>query len=263
MNKFPPLSVVTASAASFLMLACSAQAIISVSLSGHLNTFDTAPPGGTVTGDWVTSTSNIAGDQNTFTTAANIDTFISTYNASTLVTSVGASGTNPPSENALARHNTTLLALQMRPIQTKAANVLLARMQNDTGLDLAGITVSYDFANPGVGVEEIPGWRAYYSLTADPAQSGWFAITEFSGGTAGRRTAFLDFGGAGWAAGAQASILWVDDNAVALGTVNDGTGEASYTLDNFSIVPVPEPSAAMLVLLGGLALTRRCRSQRS
>ena len=247
----------------FVGLGCSAEAVILVGSGGYSNTFDTAPPG-TITGDWVTSTSNIAGSETTFSSAADIDTFVSTYNSAGLVTAVGSSATNPPSMNTLARHNTTLLALQMRPNGTvaapgKAATVLQAKLQNDTGINLDGINVSYDFANPRLGTEEVPGWQAYYSLTADPTQTPWIPIPQFTGATEGTRSAFLDFGGAGWAPGALAYVLWIDDNALAAGDVNDGTGEAGYTMDNFNLVPVPEPSAILLALVGGLTLARRAR----
>ena len=238
--------LVTATAAGLLMMAGSATATISVSTAGHTNDFSVAP----VTGDWITSASNIAGTEVTFASAADVDTFVVTnnYNASGLGTALGASATDPPSVHHLARYNTTRLALQMRPrIGTagnaaepvKAANVLVARIQNNTGSLIPSIVVSYSFANPGAGVEEVPGWQAYYSITGN---SNWIKIPEFSTATPGVLTATLNFGGTGWNSGALAYILWIDDNAL-LQDVN----EASYTLDDFSItVPVTGTISAVV-----------------
>ena len=223
-----------------ILLTCGAvaHATITVTTSGYTNNFAAAP----VAGDWITSGSNIAGTDTTFTTPASIDTFVITnnYNASTLGTALGTSATNPPSVNELARYNTALFALQMRPrvgatTTIKGANVLVAKMQNGTGGLVPSINVAYDFANPGAGIEEVAGWNAYYSVTGN---SGWIKIPAFSTATPGNVSASLNFGGSGWSTGAFLYILWVDDNSSG-GDANDGTGEASYTLDNFSVtVPV-------------------------
>ena len=238
--------LVTATAAGLLMMAGSASATISVIAAGYTNDFAVAP----VAGDWITSASNIAGTETTFTSAADVDTFVVTnnYNAAGLGTALGASATDPPSVHHLARYNTTLLALQMRPrIGTagsttepiKAANVLVARLQNNTGSFIPSIDVSYTLANPGIGVEEIPGWQAYYSITGN---SNWIKIPAFTTASPGVLTANLNFGGTGWNAGALAYILWVDDNAALL-----DANEASYTLDDFTItVPVTGTISAVV-----------------
>jgi hypothetical protein len=232
--------------AALLLMAGMASATISVTTAGYTNDFTEAP----VAGDWITSASNIAGTDATFASPADVDTFVITnnYNAAGLGTALGTSSTDPPSVHHLARYNTTRLALQMRPrIGTagstteplKAANVLVARIQNNTGSFIPSIDVSYTFANPGTGVEEIPGWQAYYSITGN---SNWIKIPEFSTATPGALTANLNFGGAGWNSGALAYILWVDDNALLL-----DANEASYTLDDFSIsVPVTGTIAAVV-----------------
>ena len=71
----------------------------------------------------------------------------------------------------------------------------MARIQNNTGSFIPSIVVSYSFANPVAGVEEVPGWQAYYSITGN---SNWIKIPEFSTATPGVLTANLNFGGTGW-----------------------------------------------------------------
>ena len=115
----------------------------------------------------------------------------------------------------------------MRPTSAtaKAANILLLRMNNTSGITIPRLQVVYDFANPESFAEEVPGWQAYYSVNGN---TGWIKIPEFSSGATGQLSANLDFGGAGWAAGANVYLLWVDDNAAA-------DNESSYTMDNLAI----------------------------
>jgi hypothetical protein len=226
--------------AAFLTLAGHSHGTIGITVTGYTNDFAVAPPAG----DWITSSSNIAGSETTFATVADVDAYVITnnYNAAGLTTAVGSSATDPPSVHQLARHNTTRLSLQMRPRGTdpiKAANVLVARLQNNTGSLIPSIDVSYTFDNPGLGVEEIPGWNAYYSITGN---SNWIKIPAFSTATPGVLTANLNFGGTGWSSGALAYILWVDDNALGL-----DESEASYTMDEFSITVPVTPTISAVV----------------
>lgn len=250
-----------ATCAALLALTGAAPATLLLTTAGYTNDFAIAP----VAGDWITSNSNIAGTDGTFTTAAGVDAFVITnnYNASGLTTALGASTTNPPSANVLARWNgsttdTTLglKLLQMRPLQgtAKGANVLLFKMQNNTGGLVPSIDVAYDFRNPGAGTEQVPGWLAYYSVTGN---SNWIKIPAFSTATPGHLTANLDFGGAGWSNGALGYILWVDDNAAGA-----DADEASYTMDNFVVtVPVPSLFAITGIVVAQRAVTLTWRSQ--
>jgi hypothetical protein len=263
-TKYPSLRkqiVPGAACAALLALAGTAPATVLLTAAGYTNDFSTAP----VAGDWITSTSNIAGTDGTFATAADIDAFVitSNYNASGLTTALGASVTNPPSANVLARWNgnatdTTvgLKLLQMRPAgTTKGANVLLFKMQNNTGGHVPRIEVAYNFGNPGAGTEQVPGWHAYYSVTGN---SNWIKIPAFSTATSGRLTASLDFGGAGWSSGALGYILWVDDNAAGA-----DTAEASYTMDNFVVTVPASPRfeiTGIVVDQGAVTLTWRSRA---
>ena len=250
-----------ATCAALLALTGTAPATVLLTTAGYTNNFSVAP----VAGDWITSNSNIAGTDATFATAADVDTFVITnnYNASGLTTALGASTTNPPSANVLARWNGSatdsnlgLKLLQMRPLQAtaKGANVLLFKMQNNTGGLVPSIDVAYNFGNPGAGTEQIPGWHAYYSVTGN---SNWIKIPAFSTATPGRLTANLDFGGAGWSNGALGYILWVDDNAAGADTV-----EASYTMDNFVVTVTAPPLFAITgIVVDQGAVTLTWRSQ--
>lgn len=254
-----------ATCAALLALAGTSPATVLLTTAGYTNDFSLAP----VAGDWISSNSNIAGTDATFATAADVDTFVITnnYNASGLTTALGASTTNPPSANVLARWNGSatdsnlgLKLLQMRPLQAtaKGANVLLFKMQNTTGGLVPNINVAYDFGNPGAGTEQVPGWHAYYSVTGN---SNWIKIPAFSTATPGRLTANLDFGGAGWSNGALGYILWVDDNAAGA-----DTAEASYTMDNFVVTvpatPLPPFFAITGIVVDQGAVTLTWRSRR-
>ncbi len=214
-----------------------ARATIGLTLAGYTNDFSV----NTTAGDWITSSSNIGGADTNFTTEAEVDTFVITnsYNAAGLTTTLGTSATDPPSANVLARRNTTLEVLQMRPTSgtAKSANVLVLRLRNDSGAVLPQIDVAYDFAEAVAGTEEIPGWQAYFSVTGN---SDWVKIPEFSGGTSfGLLSASLNVPG-GWAPGELLHILWIDDNAAA-------ADEAAYTMDNISVtVPVTSLITAVI-----------------
>jgi hypothetical protein len=244
--KSSPLRVAGAFCAGLLLLLTASPAAISFS-NVHADDFTAAP----LAGDWITSASNIAGTDATFTSTAAIDTAIITnnYNATGLTTAVGSAGGNPAAAaNPLAVHNTTLGAVQMRPPATpaKAASILVAKLRNDSGNSIPALNVAYDFANPGAGTEQVPGWQAYFSTTGN---SGWTKIDAFSTAAPGRLSATLNFSGSGWGLGTTLYLLWVDDNA-------SGTDaqEAAFTMDNFSVtIPgTPVMHATVSNLIRGL-----------
>ncbi len=185
----------------------------------------------------------------TFTTAVALDGHVIT-NASTnqITVALTANGTVPPTTAVLPRWNSAGLYLQ-----TKAsANdylLLLARLRNGTGSNVTHVIVSYDWdqkaANPVN--ENIPGHRAFYSLTGLPGS--WTLIPEFSNfttnSTAQTLTATLPVGA--WTNGALLHLLWADDNGP--GGFSDPQ-EGGYTLDNFGAVVIP---ATVPVLLTPLA----------
>ncbi|MGI8603909.1 MAG: hypothetical protein ACR2OZ_13050 [Verrucomicrobiales bacterium] len=130
-----------------------------------------------------------------------------------------------------------------------AANVLMATLQNNTGLAAGTVAVNYDLAVANTPAEDaIPGHRVYYSLTG--AANDWVPVGNF--GTAGPVNVLLPVGN--WAAGSQMFVLWADDNSL---TNPDGL----YQIDNviFNAVPIPEPSLGLLAVLGSAILGLRRR----
>ena len=181
-------------------------------------TFDTRPPAT----EW--STVSVGTSATAFNTFDALDAEVPNTTASSVATQVGESGTiDPaPSANALARRNTAGNFLQIRPTGN-SYTLLMATLQNDTGAAATYLNVTYDFAqrNPNALAEDVPGWRAFWSLTGEPGS--WTLIPEFSGVGPGSLAVNLEVGT--WAIGAKAYILWADENA--------GGEEGAYTLDNF------------------------------
>lgn len=217
-----------------MTVACltAAQAAISVgpSGSGTIN-FDTAAP--TVADGWSTLTVGTSG--NTYTTAAGLDTAASGNAATAVTTPLGSSTTvNPPSQNAIARWNSVNRYIQTRPTGNDYL-LLLATLSNDSGNPISVVTIQYDYGiEVAAGqpiVEEIPGYRVFWSLTG--AANSWTRIDDFSGITAaGPLSSVINLGT--WAAGSPLYILWADDNGSGGNTV-PGNQEGVYTIDNFAL----------------------------
>ena len=200
--------------------------------SGTL-TFDTLP----LVTEWSTRTNAGAGGD--ITTVAGLDTAAKTNVASTinasLVTDTAAGG-NIFTAAAWNSANKNL--------QTKATSsgytTLMATLQNKTGSSAIGVTISYDFGVLTSGAaEQIPGLRAFYSLTG--AAASWTLIPEFSTNTAATLTATIT--NLSWAANAPLYLLWVDDNAT--------TTEGAYTIDNFSAAADTTPYIAIATPTNG------------
>ncbi len=182
---------------------------------------------------------SIAGGAGDFTASGPLDTAINTaVNAANVTVALTTSGTEPPTQNATARHNTTGLYLQTRPTGN-AYLVLMATIRNDSGGDVSSVIVSYDWAqrNP-IPVNEsatCAGHRAFWSLTGAPGS--WTLIPEFSNGfdnnsTAQALSATLALGT--WSSGANLYIIWCDDNGPGSTT---NPQEGAYTIDNFQVSP--------------------------
>jgi hypothetical protein len=148
---------------------------------------------------------------------------------------LGSSGTvNPPSQNAIARWNSANHYLQTRPTGNDYL-LLLATLSNDSGNPISIVTIEYDYGiEVAAGqpiVEEIPGFRAFWSLTG--AANSWTRIDNFSGITAaGHLSSVINLGT--WAAGSPLYILWADDNGSG-GNAVPGNQEGVYTIDNFAL----------------------------
>ena len=204
-----------------------APAAISVGPNGTgVWTFDSAPA---VT-DWATI--SLPGVAASFVSDADIDLAVQSLSAAQFASALPASATMPPSANALARFNTSGWFLQTRPTGV-AGTFLLATLQNDTGADLHGLTVTYNFrvANPPevTVVEEVPGLRAFFSLTGEAGS--WQFVPQLTFVAPGFVAGPLPLGS--WPAGSQLFLLWADDNSTSDAN-NSGNEEGAYTIDDFN-----------------------------
>jgi hypothetical protein len=204
----------------------------------------TAQP--TIASGW--STLSLAGGAGDYTTAGNLDNHVTTNTIFSAVNVALASSTTlPPSANAIARWNNaaTGLYLQTRPTGN-AYLLLLNTLTNNTGSNITHVKVEYDWdqKHPLPNVEEIPGHRAFYSLTGE--RNSWTLIPAFStftvNDTAQHLTATLPV--TGWTNGARLYILWADDNGSA-GTETNSLREGSYTIDNYQVTAVPATTPAI------------------
>ncbi|MCX6876288.1 MAG: Ig-like domain-containing protein [Verrucomicrobia bacterium] len=198
----------------------STQAAISVGASGSgVQTFATLP----AASEWSTMAA-WAGAQGDITSSASLDAAVASLTAGVITTPLTESATWPPSSNAQARRNTAQTLVQSKPTGTNKGVLLLATLQNTSGGGIKGLTISYDFGTPVTGLaEEVPGVRAYYSLTGDA--SSWTVIPTLCTATAGSLTADVTLSST-WADTTTMYVLWADDNAA-------GTDNA-YTIDNVS-----------------------------
>ena len=259
-------------------LTCSmAQGAISLSLAGVAENFTVKPP--------ASSWSSIQGspplDNNQvvqvdiFETNADIDALMTgATSQSVLAADVSQAlettgvTTVAGSKTRRAAWNQTGETLQMFPT-TIGASALMATLQNDSGRNITSISVDYAFQRfAGNGTEQLPGWRAYYSVTGNG--SDWIHIPQFDGGQTGNRSANIAFANA-IAPGSQFFLIWLDDNARSgfrstnPNVPNTISSEDRYTLDDFAVgitgsTAVPEPSSTFLLMLGGLLAARRRRA---
>ncbi len=220
-----PLAV---SLAAVISSSITASAAISVGAGGSaVLTFDEVPA---VT-EWSTLAAGSTGS-GALTSIAALDAAVQNLAATSVTTALGSSATVPPSINAIARWNSTRHNLQTRPT-TADFTVLMATLQNDTGGDVSALTVTYnlglEIAAGSTVAEDVPGHRAFYSLTGEP--NTWQHIPEFSTGTPGSLLAILNLGS--WPAGAPLYLVWADDNGPSSNTAPNEEG--AYTIDDFHV----------------------------
>ena len=176
------------------------------------------------------------------TTGVGLDTAVQTNTATSVSAALSTDATTPvPATGGTAQWNSSGLYLQTRPTGNSYI-LLMATLRNNTGSNILSITVNYDLAAlvaAGTNiVEEVPGHRAFYSLTGGTGT--WIRIPEFDSATpsnAGPRMATLSLGS--WASSSNLYLLWADDNAAAsTGTTHEG----AYTIDNFAVKATPGSS---------------------
>jgi len=192
----------------------------SVTGSGYSASFPAQPPAA----DWATlSTGSSAG---TITTAAGMDSAVQAIAASSITTQTAADPGNPPAILGTAVWSSSGFYLQTRPTGNDAT-LLLCTLVNNLGVAASGLTISYDFTKVDQAVEEIPGQRAYYSLTG--AAGSWTVIPEFSSASPGRLTANLNIS---WPNGGTLYLLWCDDN-------DSPSPDTACQMDNFAVTATP------------------------
>jgi hypothetical protein len=241
--------------ASATTLATSALAAIPVGAGGTGTlTFDALP---LVADGW--STLSVGASATAITNSSQLDAAVQLLTASSIITALGSSTTVPPSQNALARWNGGLFLLQTKPTGVDYTP-LMATLVNNSGGNISTFGISYDFGATAPTdttiQEDVPGLQAYFSLSG--AAGSWQAITALSGGVSGLKQASVTLG-TPWTQGSQAYLVWADDNGPAAGNVTTGNIEGGYTIDNFRLDPVPEPTTLGLLALGALALLLRRR----
>jgi hypothetical protein len=151
-----------------------------------------------------------------------LESNVQTVVASSVNTALGSSTTIAAA--TAARWNSVLQKVQTRPTGSDYL-LLMATLRNNVGNLVDSVTVSYAYAveTGAVPDEEIPGHRAFYSLTGAPGS--WQPIPSLSGiNSSATLTATFNVT---WPTNSLLYLLWADDNAVN----NDG----AYTIDNFSV----------------------------
>lgn len=237
----------------------------SITLLGgtYVETFDTLPPNTS----WSTTAGAFGVNSAAITTDGTADSAVGTPMAPSGTVTAALVSTQLP---AAAISGTVAIQTQTRYhgagfISTAAtgdaATLTMLTLTNGTGSVITSMGISYDLGIQNGNVvtpEEIPGHRVYWSLTG--LVNSWNPIGDFGfQGTAGgaatqvkteSMTAFFT----GWAPGANAYILWLDDN----GTTNP---DGLYFMDNVSLTPIPEPTVGLLGIgaFGTLGLRRRRR----
>jgi hypothetical protein len=229
--------------ASLICVVLSAKAQLALEFTGTgTNTFNALPA---LASGWstlaVAPSSTVA-----ITTAEQLDAAVQTNTAALITNALGSTVSSVFSggSSSAAKWNSVNLNLQTRA-SGNSYTLLMSTLRNDTGFDLSGAQVRYDFgalvSSDAYIEEDVPGFRAYYSLSG--AANSWTLIPGFS--TNGNPenpvtlTANLEFS-TGWSAGSRLYVLWADDNAAVSGDTSYSGHEGCYTIDNFSTLPVVE-----------------------
>jgi len=207
--------------------------------SGTL-TFDTLPPAD----QW--STATLAGSTTDITIPAGLDAAVAGLTAGGITTALPTDTASSPGSNALARYNSNLKLLQSKPTGNSMKGlVLMATLRNISGSPINGLTISYDLGKLGTYTEEVPGLRAYYSLTG--VANSWTVIPDLCTDTVGTLTANVTFSSP-WAHASAMYVLWADDNG--------NTSDNAYTIDNASFaIYTPGGYPAWVLLYPGFTDT--------
>src|SRR3954453_23407748 len=126
-------------------------------------TFDIQP----VVSEWSTQSIDGEGGKETILDAITFDLEIEKLSASQVSLALASTLSVPPAQNNYARWNSVGHYLQTR-IGNNRYTVLMATLQNASGLDSRFLTVSCDVGGGLFIPEEVPGYRVYFRLTGAP-----------------------------------------------------------------------------------------------
>src|SRR5829696_7987792 len=161
----------------FIGLGWNVHAQISVKTNGSGTiTFNSQP---TMAQGW--STLSVGVNSSSFGNIASLEGAVQSLLATDVNQPVGSTfSTSPPASASTALWNGTLFRLQTRPTLNGLV-ALRATMRNDTSNRVDRISVSYSYiVDPNaIPEEEVPGHRAFYSLSGLP--NTWLPIPQFSG----------------------------------------------------------------------------------
>lgn len=212
------------------------------------------PPGGTGTNhfsnlasatNWTTrpSSVNAPGTASSITNSQQLDAAVQLFSAHQASSPLGTTSTTPPDPGQRADWHFIWEAIVSSP-SANDFTPILATLRNDTGAEQFALRVSY-LGTDGVtnGVEDVPRFRAYYSLTGLPGH--WYVIPEFCNAT-GRLSARLELGR--WPPGAPLFLLWADDNSPYGRDIGNAGSprEGVNRIDDFSARPIAEPRLQVL-----------------
>jgi hypothetical protein len=157
-------------------------------------------------------------------TPAIVNGRVQLLDASTINLPLAEAPGTPPVSAGTAQWASAGRYLITRPTAT-FGDLLLARLQNDSGATRTTVDISYNLTVESFLTEQIPGHLVYYSLTGAP--SSWRQIPGISGAT-GLKSATLNLSATPWTVGSLLYILWVDDNG-------SGSPDSAVEIDNFSV----------------------------
>src|SRR3954451_20384510 len=171
----PPLLLLLVSAL-FQAASPGAAAILIGPTGSGILTFDTLP----AVGEWSTQSIGGEGDNAIILNASTFDAEAQKLSASQVNLALAATAAVPPLQNNYGRWNSSAYYLQTR-IGNNEYTVLMATLQNFSGLDTRFLTVSCDVGGGAFIPEQVPGYRMYFSLTGSPGS--WQNVPELSTGT--------------------------------------------------------------------------------
>lgn len=213
-----------------LVIGCTAallRAAIPVEMRGTPSTFDSPP----LTNEWATL--HVPFNSPNVSNSFGLDALVQSHEAGAITNPLTTSTIFPSSGSGslAAMWSSPAHLLETRPTGNSKALLLMARLENRTGRNLAALHVSYLMGDPVQFYDddvELPGYHVYYSLTGH--SNTWQHIPKLSGyETNARVSALIELGA--WPPNGELFLLWADDNNVV-------ATDVSNTIDDFIAEPL-------------------------